>query len=195
MSEQTLAPRRRLTWWQLVFPVLVLIVLFGVVLPMYIDYEDVWQEITALDGASLLLPTLLGIISSWSEAAIYTSLIPGLSYRIGWKAFLGGNTVAFAIPLDNAFNPISRDAVSVQRGRYHHPCRLASELFAVYAIEIMMSLMPVVPAGLGEVELTYVWLLAPDDPQLADQIAAATFTHRIFFWLLPIVIGIFPLVD
>jgi hypothetical protein len=29
---------------------------------------------------------------------------------------------------------------------------------------------------------------------LADQIAAATFTHRIFFWLLPILIGIFPLV-
>jgi hypothetical protein len=44
------------------------------------------------------------------------------------------------------------------------------------------------------VELTYVWLLAPDDPRLADQIAAATFTHRIFFWLLPILIGIFPLV-
>ncbi|HEY5891029.1 MAG TPA: lysylphosphatidylglycerol synthase domain-containing protein [Acidimicrobiia bacterium] len=332
MTEEPLSPKRRLTWWQLVFPVLVLIVLFGVVLPKYIDYEDVWQEITALDGASLLLLTLLGIISSWTEAAIYTSLIPGLSYRAGWKAFLGGNTVAGFAPspwdivvryamyrgfgVDGSIAGASvivgggfqimfaimapvlvlvywvatgeatqtgrvltalavaaitgavlivalilrRERIAVRIGnmlqraadwvfpklkrpappdvvgstvgfrrlllrtlasrwwisalflltmhviRYFGMLYLfrevgitarvvsASELLAVYAIGIMMSLMPIVPAGLGVVELTYVWLLAPDDPSLADQIAAATFTHRIFFWLLPIVIGIFPLV-
>ena len=70
----------------------------------------------------------------------------------------------------------------------------AGELLAVYAIGVLMSLMPIVPAGLGAVELTYIWLIAGDDPALADLVAAATFTHRIFFWLLPIVVGIFPLV-
>jgi uncharacterized membrane protein YbhN (UPF0104 family) len=69
----------------------------------------------------------------------------------------------------------------------------AGELLAVYAIGVLMSLMPIVPAGLGAVELTYIWLIAGDDEALADLVAAATFTHRIFFWLLPIVIGIFPL--
>jgi len=48
---------------------------------------------------------------------------------------------------------------------------------------------------LGAVELTYIWLLAGDDPRLADSVAAATFTHRIFFWLLPIVVGVFPLIS
>jgi uncharacterized membrane protein YbhN (UPF0104 family) len=69
----------------------------------------------------------------------------------------------------------------------------AGELLSAYAIGIMVALMPVLPAGLGAVELTYIWLLAGDDPRLADLVAAATFTHRIFFWLLPIIIGTFPL--
>jgi uncharacterized membrane protein YbhN (UPF0104 family) len=70
----------------------------------------------------------------------------------------------------------------------------AGELLAAYAIGILVALVPVLPAGLGAVELTYIWILAGDDPRLADLVAAATFTHRIFFWLLPIVIGIFPLI-
>jgi uncharacterized membrane protein YbhN (UPF0104 family) len=70
----------------------------------------------------------------------------------------------------------------------------AGELLSAYAIGILVALVPVLPAGLGAVELTYIWLLAGDDPRLADLVAAATFTHRIFFWLLPIIIGIFPLI-
>ncbi|HXV72284.1 MAG TPA: hypothetical protein VEB69_12910 [Acidimicrobiia bacterium] len=42
----------------------------------------------------------------------------------------------------------------------------ADELLAVYSIGILMALMPVVPSGLGVVELTYIWLLAADDPHL-----------------------------
>lgn len=302
------------------------------VLPKYIDYEDVWAEITALDGTAVLLLTVMGIASSWTESAIYTSLILGLGYGAGWKAFLGGNTVAGFAPspwdiivryamyrgfgVDGSVAGASvivgggfqitfaivapvlvlfywvvsgeatetgrvitalavaaitgvvllialilrRERIAVRIGkalqraadwvfpklkrpvppdvvgttvafrellirtlasrwwisavfllamhviRYFGMLYLfrevgigprtvsATELLAVYAIGILMSLMPIVPAGLGVVELTYVWLLAPDDPRLADQIAAATFTHRIFFWLLPIIIGIVPLV-
>ena len=331
MGDGVPTPRRRLTWWQFVFPLLVLILLFGVVLPGFIDYEAVWEEITALEVSSILLLSLLGVASSWLEAALYTVLIPGLGYRAGWKAFLGGNTVAgfapspwdivvryamyrgfgvegsvagasvvvgggfqitFAIvaPVLVLFYWVAtgqatergrviavlagvavagvavllalilrRERIAVRIGGFlqraadwvspklrrpvpqnlvgttvdfrrlvirtlasrwwislmylvtMHAVRYlgmlylfremgvgrfavsAAELFAVYTIGILMSLMPVVPAGLGAVELTYIWLLAADDPRLADSVAAATFTHRIFFWLLPIIIGVFPL--
>jgi uncharacterized membrane protein YbhN (UPF0104 family) len=321
-----------LAWWQFGLPLLVLVLLFGVVLPQYIDYEDVWEAITTLDGEAVLLVSALGIVSSWLESAIYTVLIPGLGFGPGWKAFLGGNTVAgfapapwdilvryamyrgfgvegaragasvivgggfqitFAIvapvlvllylvvsgeateqgmvmtalamaavvgavllialvlrrkriairigillqrTADWIFpklrQPVPQEVVrstvdfrqllirtlasrwwisalfllSMHVVRYFGMLYLfremgigprvvpASELLGVYAVGILMALLPVVPAGLGAVELTYVWLLAADDPRLADRVAAATFTHRIFFWLLPILIGIFPLV-
>jgi uncharacterized membrane protein YbhN (UPF0104 family) len=332
MGEEALAPSRRLTWWQLVFPVLVLFLLFGVILPRYIDYEAVWEEITALEFSAVLLLTILGISSSWLDAAVYTSFIPGLGYRAGWKAFLGGNTVAglFPAPWDilvryamyrgfgvegsvagasvvvgggfqvtfAIVTPIlallywvgtgqatetgrlitalalaavvgavvlvvvilRRERLAIRFGGFlqraadwaypklrrsaprdlvdstvefrrllirtlasrwwisllfllaMHAIRYlgmlylfrevgisrfavsAGELLAAYSIGIMMALLPIVPAGLGAVELTYIWLLAADDPRLADRIAAATFTHRIFFWLLPIIIGVFPLI-
>jgi uncharacterized membrane protein YbhN (UPF0104 family) len=331
MGQPALAPKRRLTWWQFVFPLLILVLLFGVVLPNFIDYEDVWDEITALDLRSILLLCAMGISSSWLEAALYTTLIPGLGWWAGWKAFLGGNTVAgfapspwdivvrygmyrgfgvdgsvagasvivgggfqvtFAIAapvlvvfylavtgqMDQKGRVITalavaavvgaillvglvlrRERIAVRIGsllqraadwaflRLKRPApedvvertvslrnlvveTLASrwwvsllflvgmhvirylgmlylfrevgigprvvsapELLAVYSIGIFMALMPIVPAGLGAVELTYIWLIAGDDPRLADLVAAATFTHRIFFWLLPILVGIFPL--
>jgi uncharacterized membrane protein YbhN (UPF0104 family) len=332
MSEEAPTSRRRLTWWQLVFPLLVLILLFGVVLPRFIDYQDVWEEIAGLSLSAIVLLSLMGISSSWLESAIYTVLIPGLGYRAGWKAFLGGNTVAGFAPspwdivvrygmyrgfgvessiagasvvvgggLQVTFAIVApilvlfywviageaterarvftglavvavagavvlvalilrRERIAVRIGSFlqrgadwalpklrrpapqnvvdttvefrrlvvrtlasrwwvsllyllaMHTVRYlgmlylfrelgigrltvpAVELLAVYAIGILMSLMPVVPAGLGLVELTYIWLLAGDDPRLADSVAAATFTHRVFFWLLPIIVGIFPLI-
>lgn len=331
MGEKDLAPRRRLTWWQFALPLLVLVVLFGWVLPQFIDYEAVWDEISQLDLPTILLLSVLGVASSWFEAALYTALIPGIGYLAGWRAFLGGNTVAgfapspwdivvryamyrgfgvegsvagasvvvgggfqitFAIVAPVAVlvywvatghatergkviaalavaaiagavlllaSILSRERIALSIGGFlqraanrvpprwrrsvpedlvgatidfrrllirtlasrwwvsaaylltMHAIRYlgmlylfrelgigqrtvsAGELLAVYTIGVMMSLLPIVPAGLGAVELTYIWLLAADDPGLADLVAAATFTHRVFFWLLPIVIGIFPL--
>jgi uncharacterized membrane protein YbhN (UPF0104 family) len=332
MTSETLAPKRKLSWWQLVFPLLVLVLLFGVVLPQFIDYTAVWETITSLEAQTVLLLMAMGVFSSWVEAGIYTSLIPGLGFLPGWKAWLGGNTVAgfapapwdivaryamyrgfgvngsvagssvivgggfqvtFAIvaPItvlvvlvvtdhgEQSARVITTLAVAAVVGavivislilRRERLARvigrglqraanwtmpkfkrepppdletstvefrdllivtLASrwwvsalflfgshtvkflgmlfifrqlgigpevvpvlELVAVYAIGIFMSLMPVVPAGLGLVELTYVWLIGGDDAALADLVAAAAFTHRIFFWLLPIIIGLVPLI-
>lgn len=331
MGEEPPAAKRRLTSWQFVLPVFVLVVLFGWVLPQFIDYEAVWNEITALDLGAVLLLALMGVASSWLEGALYTALIPGLGYGSGWRAFLGGNTVAGFAPspwdivvryaMYRAFGVegslagasvvvgggfqitlaisapvlvlvgwvlsggatqqaklitalavaaivgavvllaliLRRERIAVRVGTLlqhaadrvsprlkrsvsqnlvettvefrrllvrtlasrwwvstlflltMHAVRYlgmlflfreigidqltvsAGELLIVYVIGVLMSLMPIVPAGLGAVEFTYIWLLAADDPGLADLVAAATFTHRIFFWLLPIIIGIFPL--
>jgi len=325
-------PKRRVSWWQLVLPILLLVLLFGVVLPQIIDYASVWDAITSLDASAFALLVALGVLSSWVESGIYTSLIPDLSYLAGWKAFLGGNSVAGFAPspwdivvryamyrgfgvegsaagasviVGGGFQIaiavlapllvlvglvatghgeqtvrvltaigvvvvlgilivialiLRRERLASRIGRFlqgaadwllpkfkrEPPTDLvtqtmefrtlllmtlatrwwlsaiflfsshiikylgmlylfremgigpeivpASELLAVYAIGMFMALMPIVPAGLGVVELTYIWLIAGDDPVLADLVAAATFTHRIFFWLLPILIGLVPLI-
>jgi len=331
MTADPSTPKRKLSWWQFVVPLLVLVLLFGVVLPQFIDYAAVWAAITSLDAQAVLLLLAMGVFSSWLEAGVYTTLIPGLGLLPGWKAWLGGNSVAGFAPspwdivvryaMYRGFGVDGSVAGSsvivgggfqvtfailaplvvlvglVATGHGEQPARvftalavaavvgavivislilrrerlaraigrglqraadwamprfkrepppdletstvefrdlliktLAShwwisalflfgshtvkflgmlfifrelgispevvpflELVGVYAIGIFMSLMPIVPAGLGLVELTYVWLIAGDDPALADLVAAAAFTHRIFFWLLPIIIGLVPL--
>jgi len=329
-SEPTRSGRR---WLQLVFPLIVLIVLFGFVLPQLIDYAAVWEAITSLSIEAVLILAGMGIAGSWAEAGIYTSLIPGLGFGPGWRAFLGGNTVAgfapspwdivvryamyrgfgvegsvagasvivgggfqvaIAILAPLAFLVVlvtsgqgtetartvtalaiaaavgaivvislilRRESLAASIGRMlqraadrvlpwfkrepppdletstvqfrallvgtlatrwglsafflflSHTIKYlgmlflfrqlgigadvvsALELAGVYAVGMFMALMPIVPAGLGAVELTYIWILARDDPELADLVAAATFSHRVFFWLLPILIGIGPLVS
>jgi len=333
MTPDPSTPKQKLSWWQFVLPLLVLVLLFGVVLPQFIDYAAVWAAITSLEGLAVLLLLAMGLFSSWLEAGVYTTLIPGFGLLPGWKAWLGGNSVAgfapspwdivvryamyrgfgvdgslagssvivgggfqvtFAIltPLlvlialvttghgEQTARVITTLAVAVVVGavvvislilrrerlaraigrelqqaanwampkfKREPPTGLETstvefrdllintlesrwwvsalflvashavkflgmlfifrelgigsdvvpvlELLGVYAIGIFMSLMPIVPAGLGLVELTYVWLIAGDDPALADLVAAAAFTHRIFFWLLPIVIGLVPLIS
>lgn len=67
-------------------------------------------------------------------------------------------------------------------------------LGAVYAVSLLASMTPMVPAGLGAVELVFIWAFGHADQGLADQVAAAVFLHRAFFWLLPVVVGAWPLV-
>jgi hypothetical protein len=38
MTADPSTPKRKLSWWQFVVPLLVLVLLFGVVLPQFIDY-------------------------------------------------------------------------------------------------------------------------------------------------------------
>lgn len=326
-------PKRRAPWLQLLFPIVVLVLLLGVVLPQLIDYAAVWDAIVSLDAVAFLALIAMGVGASFAEAGVYTSLIPGLGLIPGWRAFLGGNTIAGFAPapwdivvryamyrgfgvegslagasvvvgggFQIAFavlTPIVALVVLVATGHGEQTARIitglavaaavgtiilislglkreslaagigrllqrtadwilpkfkkkppvdlvtttlnfrtlvmrtlasrwglsalfllishiiryfgmlflfrqvgigadlvpAIELLAVYTIGLLMALMPIVPAGLGAVELTYIWLIAGDDPALADLVAAATFTHRVFFWLLPIFIGIWPLVS
>jgi putative heme transporter len=67
-------------------------------------------------------------------------------------------------------------------------------VFVAYAVGQIASLVPFLPQGLGAVELVYVLVIAgTEDSDLADTVMAAAFTHRIFTWFLPILVGIVPL--
>jgi putative heme transporter len=67
-------------------------------------------------------------------------------------------------------------------------------VFVAYAVGLIASLIPFLPQGLGAVELVYVFIIAGTEKgDLADTVMAAAFTHRIFTWFIPILVGFVPL--
>jgi uncharacterized protein (TIRG00374 family) len=68
-------------------------------------------------------------------------------------------------------------------------------IFDAYAIGLLLSMIPIFPGGLGVVELAYVGVIVGNaqNSDLANAVTAGAFVHRIFTWLLPILVGLIPL--
>lgn len=76
----------------------VLFLIFVVFLPQFIDYGQVVDSILQLNIGQVLLLTLFGIGFMWFSAGVYNTLIPGLGWWEGWKAWASSNSVAFVAP-------------------------------------------------------------------------------------------------
>ena len=309
-----------------------LVVIFGVLLPQFISYSEVWDALAALTLGQFLVVLALGLVLLWFSGAIYTSLIPGLGWWRGTKAWLASTTASFVLPppLDIpirfavyrhqgvggestaaglvlswfftsgikfvlpvvAFVSIVLQGGAGQNGgviaviavaaiigaallivvvlrakriayalgawsgriynhalasHFHLPeipdmgrhvlefrermvatlgdrwrrtlvLGLTAQLLSfvlllvslrfvgvtssqvdvqlaweAFAAGLLLSMVPFLPGGLGAVELGYVTIMAGSDEALASQVAAAAFLARLFGWLLPIVVGIVPL--
>jgi uncharacterized protein (TIRG00374 family) len=68
-------------------------------------------------------------------------------------------------------------------------------IFDAYAIGLLLSMIPIFPGGLGVVEMAYVGVIVGNaqNADLANAVTAGAFVHRIFTWLLPIIVGLLPL--
>ena len=55
-------------------------------------------------------------------------------------------------------------------------------------------MIPIFPGGLGVVELAYVGVIVGNSgkTELASAVTAGAFVHRIFAWLVPILVGLIP---
>ena len=68
-------------------------------------------------------------------------------------------------------------------------------LFVAFSVGLIASMVPILPQGVGAVEFVYIWILSGEfGSDLANQIAAAAFVHRVFIWFLPMLVGVIPLV-
>jgi uncharacterized membrane protein YbhN (UPF0104 family) len=69
-------------------------------------------------------------------------------------------------------------------------------IFDAYAVGLLLSMIPIFPGGLGVVELAYVGIIVgtSGNTELATAVTAGAFVHRIFTWLVPIIIGLIPLI-
>ena len=92
---------RRALWKRSLRPVLVIVALvlvFGWLLPQFIDYEEVWDALAQLDGWEFVVLLGLGLARVPTEALMYRAFLPGLGLRRGSRAYLSSNFAGQLLP-------------------------------------------------------------------------------------------------
>jgi putative heme transporter len=92
-------PSRRSALLRTGFIVLFLLVVFGVILPQYVDYAEVWDALASLTLAQIGLMTVIGAIAWFVAGQLFTVLIPGISPLRGNAAYLISSGIGSSIPL------------------------------------------------------------------------------------------------
>jgi putative heme transporter len=91
-------PSRRAAFIRSGVLLLVLFVVFGLILPQYIDYAEVKDALVALTPPQVALMTVLGAIAWFVTGQIFTILIPGLTPLRGNAAYLILSGTGSSIP-------------------------------------------------------------------------------------------------
>jgi len=99
------APVPRPLWRRLLKPALViaaLVLVFGWLLPQFIDYDQVWEALTQLDAWEVAVLLGLGLARVPTEALMYRAFLPGLGLWRGSEAYLSSNFAGQLLPPPSA---------------------------------------------------------------------------------------------
>jgi uncharacterized membrane protein YbhN (UPF0104 family) len=77
----------------------VLAVVFGWLLPRFIDYQQVWGALTELDAWEVAVLLGLALARIPTEALMYRAFLPGLRLWRGTEAYLSSNLAGQVLPL------------------------------------------------------------------------------------------------
>ena len=105
MTDRRPESVRQPLWRRLRRPVLMiaaLVLVFGWLLPQFIDYEEVWDALTELDGWELVVLVGLGVARVPTEALTYRAFLPGLGLWRGSEAYLSSNFAGQLLPPPSA---------------------------------------------------------------------------------------------
>jgi putative heme transporter len=92
-------PSRRSALLRTGFIVVFLLIVFGVILPQYVDYAEVWEALAGLTLPQIALMTVIGAIAWFVAGQLFTVLIPGVSPLRGNVAYLISSGIGSSIPL------------------------------------------------------------------------------------------------
>jgi uncharacterized membrane protein YbhN (UPF0104 family) len=73
-------------------------IVFGWLLPRFIDYEEVWDALTELDAWEVVALLALGLARVPTEALMYRAFLPGLDLWRGSEAYLSSNFAGQLLP-------------------------------------------------------------------------------------------------
>jgi putative heme transporter len=76
----------------------VLVVVFGIILPRFVDYEEVFAALGALTPPQLVVMTILGIIAWFVSGLLYVVVVPGLTALRGMAAYLILSGIGASVP-------------------------------------------------------------------------------------------------
>jgi uncharacterized membrane protein YbhN (UPF0104 family) len=79
-----------------------LVVVFGWLLPRFIDYKQVWDALTQLDAWEVVALLVLGLTRIPTEALMYRAFLPGLGLWRGSEAYLSSNFAGQLLPPPSA---------------------------------------------------------------------------------------------
>ena len=85
-------------WLKPVILIAVLAVVFGWLLPQFIDYEEVWDALSQLDRWEVVALLALGVARVPTEALMYRAFLPRLGLRRGSEAYLSSNFAGLLLP-------------------------------------------------------------------------------------------------
>ncbi len=135
-----------------------LALVFGWLLPRFIDYEAVWAALTELDGWEVVILVALALGRIPTEALMYRAFLPGLALWRGIEAYLSSNLAGQVLP------PPAPSVVQYGyfRGGGHTPEAAGLAALGSFAFPTVgRLLLPVVALVLlliaGEVNRSIVW--------------------------------------
>jgi uncharacterized membrane protein YbhN (UPF0104 family) len=105
VTARSAAPVPQPLWRRVLRPGLVtaaLVIVFGWLLPRFIDYEEVWDALTELDSGELAVLVVLGLARVPTEALMYRAFLPGLGLRRGSEADHSSNFSGHVLPPPSA---------------------------------------------------------------------------------------------
>jgi uncharacterized membrane protein YbhN (UPF0104 family) len=105
VTHSAVEPVSRPLWRRVLKPALAaggLVIVFGWLLPKFIDYDDVWEALTRLDGWEVVVLFALGLVRVPTEALMYRAFLPGLGLWRGSEAYLSSNFAGQMLPPPSA---------------------------------------------------------------------------------------------
>jgi uncharacterized membrane protein YbhN (UPF0104 family) len=108
----------------------VLFFVFGIVLPRFVDYEEVFSALAALTPPEIALISVIGIIAWFCCGQVFTVLLSGLSPLRGMTAYLILSGMGPSLP----FGPWNLGVVWVVIRGWGHSIHEATSSVALYGI-------------------------------------------------------------
>lgn len=96
MASESTNPKNKVV--RALVVIVILVVVFGWLLPQIIDYDLIWDALTSMSGTDLVVLSVLAIVRIPTEAMVYRAMLPGLRLIAGSSAYLSSNVAANVMP-------------------------------------------------------------------------------------------------
>ncbi len=159
-------PNRRAAIFRSGLIIGVLFVVFVVILPRYIDYQEVVAAFQGLQPWQFLVMTVLGMVAWFVSGLIFSALVPGLSALRGTESWLILSGIGSSVP----FGPWNMGVLWVVMRGWRIPNAPATSGIALYGVinelsRLVLPLLAVVGLALtgelaGRPQGGTVWLIA-----------------------------------